>query len=84
MIYYLYQHEYGRKRITRGPAAGLLEWPNHRWTWVEKYRSKAKAIAAAAAHPIHARVTLDHTSEYCFDNGKAHGTPDGWEAAELT
>ena len=76
--YYVYQHQYGRKRITRGPCAGLLEWPQHKWTWISKHRSQAKAIDAAMAHDIHARVSIDDTSETCFDNGKAAGIPEGW------
>lgn len=77
-MYYVYQHEYGRKLITYGPATGLLEWPQHRWTWTEKHRAKAKAIAAAAEHPFHAVVSIDHTSDAIFDNGKAPGIPEGW------
>jgi hypothetical protein len=78
-MFYLYQHEYGRKLITRnGPAQGLLEWPKHEWTWTQGYRSKAKAIAAARAHPIHARISIGHTADFIFDNGKEPGLPEGW------
>jgi len=81
-MFYLYQHEYGRKVITRGPCAGLLEWPQHRWTWTQGFRRKADAIAAADTHPIHARVCVGHTAEYIHDNGKIPGVPDGWRPAE--
>lgn len=81
-MYYLYQHEYGRKRIQRGPCEGLLEWPQHNWTWTEGFRSKAKAIAAAESHPIHARICNGHVAAHIFDNGKVPGIPEGWYPAD--
>lgn len=84
-LFYVWQHEYGRKRIARGPCEGLLEWPKHQWGWTAKYRSLAKAIDDAKAHPFHAVVTRDDSGmdkDRMFDNGKAPGIPEGWYAPE--
>lgn len=75
-------HGYGRRMIGGGinaPAAGLLEFPQHKWKRITpRPLGLARATALADAQPMHAVVCLWETAEKVFDNGKPPNVPEGW------
>ena len=81
--YQVHVHGYGRKLIRRGPAEGLLDWPQHQWGVISTRPMGLKAaIALANAQPQHAIVTLWMDAEKVHDNGKAPAVPAGWWPAD--
>ena len=81
--YEVHIHSYGHELIRRGPAEGLLEWPNHVWGKISTRPLGLKAaIALADAQSQHAVVTLWMDAEKVHDNGKAPAIPDGWYPAD--
>ena len=83
-MYEVSGHEHGRRLITRdGPAQGLLEWPQHKWTRVNpRPLGIARALALADAQPRHAVVVVWQTADKVYDNGKRPTIPAGWYPAD--
>lgn len=77
--YEVHIHEAGRKVIERGPAAGCLDFPKHRWSIITRRPlGLASARRIADEQSIHAVVCVWRSSEKAYDNGKAPGVPAGW------
>lgn len=78
-------HQHGRKRVQRGPAEGLLDWPRHVWTRITRRPlGLARAKALADEQNTHATVQVWMTSEVVYQNGKPPTVPEGWVAPEGT
>jgi hypothetical protein len=77
-------HEHGRKLIRGGgPCAGLLEWPQHKWTKITpRPIGLARATALANEQVGHATVQVWQTADVVYDNGKRPTVPDGWWPAD--
>lgn len=79
MKYEVAIHWHGRRLVQNGPAEGLLNWPEHKWTRVTRRPvGLRKAQALADSLPVRAVVCLWGTAQKVYDNGKAPGVPLGW------
>jgi hypothetical protein len=74
-MFHVAQHREGIKASIG--VTGLLweiDCGGHEWEVVWQGRSRAEAIVAADACPIHATVVRAHTAHVIYDNGKAPGS----------
>lgn len=80
MMYEVAIHHYGRRLITRdGPAQGLLEWPDHRWSRITpRPIGIERAKKLADEQTTHATVQIWMTADKVYDNGKPPEVPMGW------
>jgi tRNA A22 N-methylase len=74
-MYYVHEHHFGRKIITKGPMSGCLGLSEHYWTCVKSCRKKSEALAFAEEHSIHTVVTCGLGGKTIFDNKKEPGKP---------
>jgi hypothetical protein len=80
--YEVHSHGYGRKRVQRGGAAGLLDFPGHLWlNLTMRPIELPRAVALADAQPCHAVVMVAGTNQKVHDNGRKPCVPTGWEPA---
>jgi hypothetical protein len=76
-------HEYGRPIVQHGPAAGLPDFPQHRWTRITpRPIGLERARALADAQDRHAVVCAWMTAGNIYDNGKQPAIPAGWLPAD--
>lgn len=78
-LYEVSIHAHGRRMVRRGPAEGLLNWPEHKWTCITpRPIGLRRATELADQQGAHAVVCVWGTSEKVYDNGRRPYVPEGW------